>query len=414
MRICIGGKNNIAVDVCDYVLENYPDIDLCVIPNKGDDGIDRSQRSLKKYAQEHEIPIVSLADVYPWEDLVFLSVEFDRIIKPAKFASKELFNIHFSLLPKYKGCHTAAMPILNGDEIGGVTFHLMEAGIDTGDIIDQEKVLISKDETCRSLYYKYLELGAKVVKRNLEAVINKTYKMYPQPVDGSTYYPRTDIDYSNLEIDYNRTAIQVERQFRAYSFRDFQLPHYEGQPISYVEITGQKSNEKPGTIVRRDEHTFTLATIDYDIILHCDRLNELVAIVSQGDLDTLKSIENIDRYVLEQEPEHGWTLLMVASYYNQFEIARYLIRKGSDVNAKNYKGTTVIMYAKDGMLRTEDDRLFNSLLSLGANPYIQDYTGRDLFDYIDNKLKYKMIMNIPFKECKEISLHSLGGGHFRV
>ena len=172
MRICIGGKNNIAVDVCDYVLENYPDIDLCVIPNKGDDGIDRSQRSLKKYAQEHEIPIVSLADVYPWEDLVFLSVEFDRIIKPAKFASKELFNIHFSLLPKYKGCHTAAMPILNGDEIGGVTFHLMEAGIDTGDIIDQEKVLISKDETCRSLYYKYLELGAKVVKRNLEAVIN--------------------------------------------------------------------------------------------------------------------------------------------------------------------------------------------------------------------------------------------------
>lgn len=279
MRICIGGKNNIAVDVCSYVLEHYPDIELYVIPTRGDDAIDRSQRSLKKYAHEHNVPIASLSDVYPWEDLIFLSVEFDRIIRPAKFASKELFNIHFSLLPKYKGCHTAAMPILNGDEIGGVTFHLMEAGIDTGDIIDQEKVLIRKNETCKSLYYKYLELGGKVVIHNLEAVINKTYKKYPQPAEGSTYYPRTDIDYSNLQIDYNRTAVQVERQFRAYSFRDFQMPRYEGQSISYVEITDNKSTEKPGVIVKSDKYSLTLATIDYDIILHRDRLNEIVEIV---------------------------------------------------------------------------------------------------------------------------------------
>lgn len=411
MRICIGGKNNIAVDVCGYILEYYPDTELSVIPNKGDDGIDRSQRSLKKYAQEHNVPIVSLTEVYPWDDLIFLSVEFDRIIRPEKFASKQLFNIHFSLLPKYKGCHTAAMPILNGDEIGGVTFHLMDAGIDTGDIIDQEKVLICKDETCRSLYHKYLELGAKVVKRNLEFVINKTYKTCPQPSGGSTYYPRTDIDYSNLQIDYNRTAIQIERQIRAYSFRDFQLPQFDGQPISFVEITGLKSKEKPGTIVSCDEHTYTLATIDYDIILHRDRFLELMDMVDKGELDKLRKVDDLGRYVKEQEPLHGWTLLMVAAYHNYYEVAKYLIKKGSDINACNYKGTTVIMYAKDGMLQTEDDRLFSSLLSLGANPYMQDYTGKDLFDYIDNKLKYKMIMNIPFKECKEISFARPGGGN---
>lgn len=387
MKICIGGKNNIAVDVCCYVLENYHDIDLCVIPNKCDDGIDRSQRSFKKYAEDHGVSIVSLADVYTCNDLVFLSVEFDRIIKPEKFASKELFNIHFSLLPKYKGCHTAVMPILNGDEIGGVTLHVMESGIDTGDIIDQERVLISKDETCRSLYHKYLELGSKVVKRNFDALINRTYKAHRQPLDDSSYFPRADIDYSNLKIDYNRTAAQVERQFRAYSFRDFQLPQYDGHSISHVDITDKKSHEKPGTLVNSDEYSYTLSTIDYDIILHSDRLNEIIETIRQGDYESLKKVKDIEHYVSEHESEHGWTLLMVAAYYNQFDIAKYLIQRGSNIDDRNYKGTTVIMYAREGMQETNDDRLFKYLLSMGANPYQKDYSGNNLFHYVDDKIK---------------------------
>ena len=171
MKVCIGGKNNIAVNVCSYLKNNYTTLELYVIPNKGDDGNDGFQRSLKKYAIDNNIPIVTLSDIYSWDDLIFLSVEFDRIIKPEKFLSKQLYNIHFSLLPKYKGCHTAAMPILNGDSIGGVTFHLIERGIDTGDIIDQEKIIISKEDTCRSLYIKYMSLGYEVIKRNINMVL---------------------------------------------------------------------------------------------------------------------------------------------------------------------------------------------------------------------------------------------------
>lgn len=392
MRICIGGKNNIAVDVISHILDNYPEISLFVIPNKGDDGKDGSQRSLRKYALDHNIPIVSLLEIYSWEDLIFLSVEFDRIIRPDRFKSKELFNIHFSFLPKYKGCHTAAMPILNGDEVVGVTFHLMDKGIDTGDIIDQEKILVSKDETCRSLYYKFLRLGGVVVKRNLEAVINRTYKAHSQLAVGSSYYPRTAIDYHNLQIDYNRTASQVDRQFRAYSFRDFQLPQYEGTPISYVEITDNKSTERPGTLIAQDEISFTVTTIDYNVILHRDILAELMNLVKLGDFSAIKQIKDIKRYIYEQESTHGWTLLMIAAYYNHYDIAQYLIAKGSDVNAKNYKGTTVIMYAKNGMLETGDDRLFKCLLRKGANPFIEDYSGHNLFYYVNiNEIKEKFV-----------------------
>lgn len=391
MRICIGGKNNIAVDVCSYILEYYPELDVYAIPNKNDDGKDGFQRSFKKFAEERQVPIVSLSDVYPWEDLVFVSVEFDRIIRPEKFASTQLFNIHFSLLPKYKGCHTAAMPILNGENLGGVTFHLMERGIDTGDIIDQEKIYISKNETCRSLYLKYLSLGSKVVKRNLDAVLDNRYVARPQAVEGSTYFSRTEIDYSNIQIDFNRTAAQIDRQFRAYSFRDFQLPKYEEIPISYIEFTLTKSTEKPGVKLDETDDAFKVATIDYDVILHKDKLNELIDMVSAGKFDELMRVKDLNRYTNEQEPIHGWTLLMVAAYNCQYDIAKYLLKLGSDINARNYNGTSVIMYAKNGMLSTGDDRLFKYLLGKGANPFIKDYMGKDLFCYIEEPIRIKVV-----------------------
>ncbi|MBQ8080233.1 MAG: hypothetical protein IJ236_09800 [Oscillospiraceae bacterium] len=74
--------------------------------------------------------------MYDTEDLIFLSAEFDRLIRPDKFRSQELYNIHFSLLPRYKGCYTSVHPLLHGDTTTGVTFHRIRRGIDTGEIID--------------------------------------------------------------------------------------------------------------------------------------------------------------------------------------------------------------------------------------------------------------------------------------
>ena len=391
MKICIGGKNNIAVDVCEYIKTYYPEIDVFAIPNKGDDGIDGFQRSFKKYAEENNIGIVSLNDVYEWEDLIFLSTEFDRIIRPDRFKSKELFNIHFSKLPKYKGCHTAAMPILNGEKFTGVTFHLMEAGIDTGDIIDQRDLLIESNDTCGSLYLKLIKLGKEVVIENFESVINHSYNAYPQSVNDSTYYPRNDIDYTNNVIDYNRTALQIDRQIRAYSFWAYQLPKFNDTRVVSTKVTIKKSTEKPGTVISEDSNSIRIATIDYDVILYKERMSDILGYVKKGDLRSLKQVENLVDYIHEHEATHGWTLLMVAAYNAQYDVAKYLLSLGSDINARNYKGTTVIMYAKDGMININDDKLFNYLLEQGANPYLKDYSGKNLFEYIGDELKYKLI-----------------------
>ena len=398
MRICIGGKNNIAVDVCRYIQEFYPEIEVFAIPTKGDDGIDGFQRSFKKYAEDNGVAIVTLKDVYEWEDLIFLSTEFDRIIRPDRFNSKELFNIHFSKLPKYKGCHTAAMPILNGEKFTGVTFHLMEAGIDTGDIIDQRVLLIESNDTCGSLYLKLIKLGTEVVIANLMNVINHCYKTYPQPIDDSTYYPRTDVDYSNNAIDCNRTALQIDRQIRAYSFRAYQLPKFNEILIVSTKVTCDKSTEKPGTIITEDANSIRVASIDYDVILYKERMDDILGYVKEGDLKNLRQVENIVDYIHEHEASHGWTLLMVAAYNAQYDVAKYLLSLGSDINARNYKGTTVIMYAKDGMIKSNDDKLFNYLLDQGANPYLKDYSGKNLFNYLPlNKESIQIVKNMIMK-----------------
>ena len=391
MKICIGGKNNIAVDVCKYIIEFYPEVEIYAIPTRNDNGIDGFQRSFKKYAKDNGVAVVSLKDIYEWKDLIFLSIEFDCIIKPEKFKSKELFNIHFSKLPKYKGCHTAAMPILNGEKFTGVTFHMIERGIDTGDIIDQEELLIEKSDTCSSLYLKLIKLGTDVVIANLEKVINHSYTTYPQPIEYSVYNPRTDIDYSNITIDYNRTAYQVDNQIRAFSFRAFQLPKYNETAIVSTKVTRNKSKDKPGTKTFEDFNSICVATIDYDIILYKDRMDDILTLIKIGDFDELKKINNLKDYINEHEKSHGWTLLMVASYYAQYDIAKYLLSLGSDINARNYNGTTVIMFAKDGMLNTNENKLFYYLLNNGANPYLKDYSGKNLFEYIGDKLKCKLI-----------------------
>lgn len=140
MKICIAGKNDIAVSALNYLIDdlNIPQNDICVICNKTESGIDGWQKSLYKAAIDKGIFVVALSQVYEINDLLFLSLEFDQIVNPKKFQTKKLYNIHFSNLPSYKGMYTSVMPLINGENMCGVTLHKIDDGIDTGDIIAQK------------------------------------------------------------------------------------------------------------------------------------------------------------------------------------------------------------------------------------------------------------------------------------
>lgn len=273
ITLCIAGKNNIAVDVLDEAFRRYRGkIRFLAVVNKTEQYTDSWQKSYGKYCQEHNIPIVPLDKIYRIEDLCFLSLEFDQIVRPELFSTDRLFNVHFSKLPAYKGMYTSILPILNDETESGVTLHRIRAGIDTGEIIDQITISISFEMTAFQLYRAYISNGTELALRNLDNLLFGAVESVPQAKEHSSYYPKQAIDFNTIGISPKQTAAQIHNYIRAFAFRPYQLVKFHGIDVINSEITSEVSHAAPGEVLAEDEDTFRIATIDYDLIIYKDTI----------------------------------------------------------------------------------------------------------------------------------------------
>ncbi len=269
MFVCIAGKNDISVNILKYLIENQRNrYELGVVCNKNETGRDSWQKSLRYFAKEMNIREYRLQELYEIPETILLSLEFDRIIKPEKFVDARLYNVHFSLLPQYRGMYTSTIPILKGEKRSGVTLHRIDQGIDTGDMIAQKIIEIEPEDTSRDLYLHCIEKGTELVKEYFDKLLRGTETAVPQESYGATYYGKETINYSDLKIDLRKTADQVKNQIRAFCFPEYQYPKVFGKKIERAEITNNRSYMMPGQIVQETEGKIIVATIDYDVILH--------------------------------------------------------------------------------------------------------------------------------------------------
>ena len=98
---CLAGKSELAVYGLDLSLKYLDKKLIRVVYNEKDDpepGVDTWQPSLLKAARKKDIKIISIEEFYKLENIIFLSLEFSKIINTKKFSNSDLFNIHFSLL----------------------------------------------------------------------------------------------------------------------------------------------------------------------------------------------------------------------------------------------------------------------------------------------------------------------------
>lgn len=387
--ICIAGKNNIAVDVLKYLIYNFKiqsDYKLVCILNNNEKDENTWQKSLKWHCQKYNIPIVSLEELYHIKNLIFLSLEFDQIIRPSKFKSTALYNIHFSLLPKYKGMYTSIFPILNDEKYTGVTLHKIREGIDTGEIIAQEKIKIDYDDSSYDVYCKLIKSGTNLVIKYLDRLINEniTYKI--QNKEYSTYYSKKSIDFKNLQINLKQTGHQIHNQVRAFAFRPYQLLKFKEYGIIEAQITDTMSSYSPGNIIKETEVYYLVSTIDYNVILYKDLLKELLMKIAIYDNKIAKKMCASSKIVNAQN-ENGWSPLMVAVYTNNLEMLYFLLSKGADITIKDYNGMNLLQYAKMCYEKYHDDNIFNILYDAGVSIYEEDYQGKSFVDYcIEEKI----------------------------
>ncbi|MGN6818892.1 MAG: methionyl-tRNA formyltransferase [Sphingomonas sp.] len=134
-------------------------------------------------------------------------------------------NVHGSLLPRWRGAAPIQRAILAGDAETGVGIMQMEAGLDTGPVLLEERTPID-GKTSGILSSELAAMGARLMVRVLDDVA--AFPPRPQPADGVTYASK--IDKSEARIDFARPAIEIERQIRAFN----------PAPGAYFEVAGER------------------------------------------------------------------------------------------------------------------------------------------------------------------------------
>lgn len=135
-------------------------------------------------------------------------VAFGRLIKPHVLAELPMVNIHFSLLPRWRGAAPVERAILAGDERTGVDLMVVEEGLDTGGIYDRAELPIGPDDTAAELRERLARLGAELLVANLARGLGE-----PVPQQGEPTYAHK-LDVADLEIDWSAPAEMIHRLVR--------------------------------------------------------------------------------------------------------------------------------------------------------------------------------------------------------
>jgi methionyl-tRNA formyltransferase len=135
-------------------------------------------------------------------------VAFGRLIKPHVLAALPMVNVHFSLLPRWRGAAPVERAILVGDERTGVDLMVVEEGLDTGGIYDRAEVTIGRDETADELRARLTEAGTGLVLDNLHRGFPA-----PRPQVGEATYAHK-LDPAELHVDWSRPALDIHRIVR--------------------------------------------------------------------------------------------------------------------------------------------------------------------------------------------------------
>jgi methionyl-tRNA formyltransferase len=177
--------------------------------------------AVKTYSLENNIKFIQPENFVPEviEELrnfnadAGIAVAYGKLIPERVFnlPKYKTFNIHFSLLPKYRGAAPVQYALLNGETETGVTSFYIEKGLDTGDILIQKKLFIEEKDNSETLFNKLIPLGIEAMDETLELFCSGKLAGKPQ-VGEPTFSPSFKKEKGHL--DWSKKAGEIYNQFR--------------------------------------------------------------------------------------------------------------------------------------------------------------------------------------------------------
>ncbi len=234
LRIVFMGTPEFAVGTLRALVENdYPVVGVVTQPDRpvGRHGNTLQPPAVKQYALEHSIPVLQpekmkdegfLEQLRAWQPNLQVVVAF-RMLPEVVWALPKYgtFNVHASLLPRYRGAAPINWAIINGETQTGVTTFFLDHEIDTGRIILQQALPIPPQADVETMYNRLMDEGAQLALRTIESVLQHDgcpptrEQQMPEEETALTAAPK--LFKETCRIDWQRTATQVHNFIRGLS-----------------------------------------------------------------------------------------------------------------------------------------------------------------------------------------------------
>ncbi len=202
---------------------------------------------------------------------VIVAAAYGQLLKPSVFtlAPNGTINIHASLLPAYRGAAPVNWAIIQGETTTGITTFLIDAGMDTGEMLLTRTLEIGPDETAGQLEERLARLGAEAIVDTIAGVTNGTLTSHPQPEEGVSLAPR--LSREDGRIDWSSPAQRIHDLVRGTSPwpGTWTLLEDERVKIHRTSLTDVASGRiPPGQIGLRETDRLLVGTGDRLIEVH--------------------------------------------------------------------------------------------------------------------------------------------------
>ena len=221
-KIVFMGTPEFAVPVLEMLIKNYQVVLVVTQPDKK---VGRKQvitpSPIKKIAEIHQIPVFQpksiRTDYQKIEEVktdLIITCAYGQIIPESVLNIPTIgsFNVHASLLPKYRGGAPIHKCLMNGEEKTGVTIMYMDKGMDTGDMVSRVEYVIKDTDTTETLHEVLSKLGAKLLEETLPSILDGTNQREKQKEGDVTY--AYNIKREEERIDFYKTGKSIINQIR--------------------------------------------------------------------------------------------------------------------------------------------------------------------------------------------------------
>lgn len=271
MRILFMGTPEFAIPSLQILIDHRYEIPaLVTAPDKPRGrGQHKSFTPMKEFALRHQIPVLqpeSMKDPKIITEIQQLNPDL-AVVVAFRILPREVytiprfgsFNLHASLLPKYRGAAPINWAIMNGEQETGVTTFFLQDKIDTGSILLQARVRIEPEETAGELHDKLAEVGAEIVLQTVRLI--EIGKAQPHKQDDSLVTPAPKIFKEHCRIDWAKSAQQVHNFVRGLSPYPAAWTTHKGKVIKIYRTAIVKGKPaSAGVVVERGMHMLSVGT----------------------------------------------------------------------------------------------------------------------------------------------------------